>query len=184
MPSSPRSRTAATLVVAAVVTCALVVGTTLLRSSREDPGSGLRPTAVHSLRAPRPEVTAARLLREWDAARAAAWADQDTDALLRLYRAGSSAGRRDQAMLLAWQRRGLRVEGLRTQVVRLTVLDEGPERLDLEVVDRLVGGVAVGLGVRHELPRDGPTTRRVVLVEEVGGWVVASVSAERSPASR
>ncbi|MDO9454486.1 hypothetical protein [Nocardioides sp.] len=117
-------------------------------------------------------------LRAWDAARARAWTSGDPEALARLYTPGSVAGERDAAMLRAWTDRGARVTGLTTQVLRLRVELERDRRLVLVVTDRVAQVSAAGL----DLPRDRPSTRRIVLVRAGRGtdWQVASVSAGRS----
>jgi hypothetical protein len=119
----------------------------------------------------------ATVLHEWDDRRAAAWATGDAGDLRSLYVAGSPAGRADVAMLRAWHDRGLRIEGMQMQLLDLDVRRASAERLDLVVTDRLTGAVAVGPGVRLPLPRDGFTSRRVVLVEREGEWRVAQVRA-------
>ena len=125
--------------------------------------------------APPPEVPAAAVLHAWDDQRAHAWATGDPAALRDLYTAGSATGRADGAMLRSWHDRGLRVTGLRTQLLALAVRDWSDDRLVLVVTDRLAGGVAVGAGVRVPLPRDRATTRRVVLRRVAGEWRVSSV---------
>jgi hypothetical protein len=129
-----------------------------------------------------PEVGAAAVLHAWDDRRASAWAAGEPAALRRLYVAGSPAGSADVAMLRSWRRRGLRVEGLRMQLLDLEVRRASPARLDLVVTDRLSGavGVGVGPGVRVALPRDHATTRRVVLVLVGTRWRVAQASAART----
>ena len=114
-------------------------------------------------------------LRAWDAGRARAWASGDVTALRSLYTTNSAAGERDAAMLARWQDRGLRIEGMETQVLAARVVDHSVGRLVLVVTDRLARAVAVGPGRRVVLPRDGATTRRVTLhlVDDV--WRVASV---------
>lgn len=180
MQHSSPPRSAPALLVVVVVVLALVAGALLVAVGREaSDGSRprLAPVADRALRASRAEVRAAQLLRAWDTRRAAAWAAGDVEALARLYAAGSGAGRRDRDMLQVWIRRGLRVEDLRTQVLDVQVLEHRPGRWVVQVVDRLVSGVAVGPVARTALPRDSPTTRRVVLVEQLGSWRVASVQA-------
>lgn len=150
--------------------------------------------AVVEAREPRPRTTAATtdgvgtgrtealsVLADWDLRRSAAWAAGDGDALAGLYAPGSVAGRRDVAMLTRWRARGLRVDGLRMQVLAIDVRDRSAGRWDLVVTDRLAGGVAVGDGTRTALPRDGWSTRRVVLEQRAGRWRVASVSAAPAP---
>jgi hypothetical protein len=78
--------------------------------------------------------------------------------------------------LRAWLDRGLRVEGLRTQVLARRVVARGAGLMVLRVTDRVVGGVAVRAGgVRARLPADRPGERTVTLVRHEGRWVVARV---------
>ena len=155
----------------------LVVGAGVLLSSG---GAPERPSPVAS-----PALTsgvgdeqrALGVLREWDARRSRAWAAGDRAALADLYVVGSAAGRRDRRMLAAWTQRGLRVRGLRTQLLAVHVRREGPRRLVLRVSDRVVGGVATGRGRRLLLPRDS-VTRHVVGLRLVSGeWRVDEVRA-------
>jgi hypothetical protein len=139
-------------------------------------------TALLAL-APGQPATASAVLHEWDDRRAAAWSAGDLEGLHALYVPGSAAGRTDVAMLRAWSERGLRVEGMRMQLLDLDVRRVSASRLDLVVTDRLTGAVAVGPGVRLRLPRDRATTRRVVLVREGGEWRVAQ-SVEGASAAR
>ena len=118
------------------------------------------------------------VLRTWDAQRAEAWARGDARRLAALYTPGSVAGRHDLAMLSAWAARGLVVRGMRTQLLAVHELAHTRSAWTLQVTDRLVGGLAVGPGVRRPLPRDGATTRTVRLRLVGGTWVVASVRAE------
>jgi hypothetical protein len=134
---------------------------------------------------------AAEVLHAWDAARATAYARGDPTALRRLYLPRSRAAPRDVRTLEAYAARGLAVRGLRTQVLALRVLTHGRGRLTLEVTDRLVGGRAVVLSAGRvteraadhrapgsadlALPRDGPTTRVLVLRQRAGEWRMGSV---------
>jgi hypothetical protein len=93
-----------------------------------------------------------------------------------LYVGGSRAGRADVRLLRAWTGRGLRVEGLRTQVLGLRVVSQHPDRLVLRVTDRLVAGEAVGEAGRTPLPRDRTDTRVLTLARgRDGAWRVAAV---------
>ena len=121
-------------------------------------------------------------LHAWDDRRSMAWAAGEPRELQSLYVPGSPAGYADVTMLRTWHRRGLRVEGMQMQLLDLEVRRASATRLDLVVTDRLTGAVAVGPGVRLPLPRDGATTRRVVLVREAGAWRVAQVFEGASPA--
>jgi hypothetical protein len=116
---------------------------------------------------------AATVLHAWDRARAAAWARGSPAALRRLYVAG--AGASDVRLLQAYRQRGLRVAGLRVQVLALDVVHHEPGRWLLRVTDRVSGGTVVGAGVREPLPRDRSTTRTLRLVRRAGEWRMAAV---------
>jgi hypothetical protein len=115
------------------------------------------------------------LLREWDRRRSQAWADGDAAVLIGLYTRASRTGRHDRAMLAAYAGRGLRVTGLRTQVLDAALRSWAPGRVTLEVTDRVVGGQAVGGGVRISLPRDRPSTRVISLRHVADAWRVEEV---------
>ena len=121
------------------------------------------------------EPAALLVLREWDEARARAWASADVAALRSLYLPDSAASQRDASMLLRWRERGLRVERMQTQVLAVRVLAESSDRLELVVTDRLAVAVAAGRGQRAVLPVDGVSTRRVTLRRVGGVWRMASV---------
>lgn len=129
-------------------------------------------------------AAALTVLRAWDVRRAAAWAAGDEAALAALYTAGSSAGRRDRAMLRRYVARGLRVRGMRMQVLAGEVRARTADRIVLVVTDRLAHAIAVGPRVRAELPRDRVSRRTVVLRRIVGEWRVAQVRAQARPAAR
>lgn len=132
-------------------------------------------------RPPRAEVEALTVLRAWDRRRSRAWASGDPASLRALYAVGSRSGRRDRALLAAYADRGLRVTGLRTQVLGLRLSGCAADRLRVVVTDRMLGGVAVGRHVRTRLPTDRPSTWTVSLVRASGEWRVAEVQA--SPAA-
>lgn len=135
-----------------------------------EPDHGPTPSTAHP--ASGAVVRAADVLRAWDAARARAWAVGDVAALRDLY--VDRAGVADVRLLRRYADRGLRVEGLTTQLLAVTVLEHAPGRWRLRVTDRLAGGVAVRDGRRVRLPRDEPDTHVVVLTREEGGrWRVA-----------
>jgi hypothetical protein len=122
------------------------------------------------------EVPAADVLRAWDEQRAAAYATGSVRQLRGLYVAGSAAGRSDARVLRRYRSHGLVVDGMRTQVLALRVLEQRPRRLRLEVTDRLAAAVAVGRGRRVLLPRDQPDTRAVTLLRGAdGAWRVSAV---------
>ena len=96
-------------------------------------------------------------------------------ALTALYTRGSRTGRRDRAMLAAYDARGLHVTRLRTQVLGASLRSSAPGRVTLEVTDRVVGAHAVGGGVRIPLPRDRTSTRVISLRRVAGAWRVDEV---------
>jgi hypothetical protein len=134
--------------------------------------------------APRRRVAVLAVLGAWDVRRAAAWAAGDEAALAALYTDGSAAGRRDRAMLGRYVARGLRVRGMRMQVLAGKVRSRTAGRIVLVVTDRLAHGVAVGRGTRVVLPRDRATRRTIVLRRVAGEWRVAQVWAQASPVAR
>ncbi len=125
--------------------------------------------------AARVEPDALVVLRDWDEARARAWARADVAALRSLYLADAAAGVRDVAMLSRWRDRGLRVEDMQTQVLAAEVVAQAADRLVLDVTDRLARAIASGRGRPVVLPSDGVTTRRVTFRQVDGRWRVASV---------
>jgi hypothetical protein len=118
------------------------------------------------------ESDTVRLLRAWDDRRARAYARADVSALKDLYVAGSRTGAADVAVLRGYLGRHLRVTGMRTQLLGADVVAGGPRRLTVLVTDVLTGAVATSGHRRWALPRDRPSTRRVVLVRVAGEWLV------------
>lgn len=125
----------------------------------------------------------ASILADWDERRSAAWADGDPEALRDLYAQGSRAGDADVRLLRRYGDRGLRVTGLRTQVLSLAVLTRDDERLSVMVTDRIVGGRASGDGETVPLPADRATTRRIDLVKVGEQWLVDEVRDQASAAA-
>ena len=114
------------------------------------------------------------VLREWDEARASAYASGSVAELRELYVGG--AGASDVRLLRSYLGRGYRVEGMRMQLLAVRVLAGGPGRWRLRVTDRLAGGDAVGHGQRLPLPRDRASTRTVRLERgRDDRWRVVSV---------
>lgn len=83
------------------------------------------------------------VLHRWDRARSHAYAAGDVAGLRSLYVAGSTAGTTDARMLRAYERRALRVEGIRMQLLEVVVLAHARGRLRLRVTDRLSGATVV-----------------------------------------
>lgn len=122
-------------------------------------------------------LPAAEVLRDWDRRRAAAYARGSVRALRSLYVPGSRAGTADVAMLREYRAHGLRVTGMRMQLLRVEVLGRTTHRWVLRVTDRLHGAVAVGETVSAVLPRDRASTRTITFrrSERDGRWRVAAV---------
>ncbi len=159
------------LLLALVAGLALLLGVVLLRGPGRAPVPASRQAA--DLPVERPAV---ELLRGWDEQRAAAWAAGSPRLLRDLYVADSAAGRSDVRLLRAYVARGYRVDGLRTQLLALRVLERRADRVRLDVTDRLAAAVAVGPRGRVVLPRDRAGRHRVTLVRGGdGAWRVAAV---------
>lgn len=124
------------------------------------------------------DSTPLRLLREWDARRAAAYAEGSIASLRRLYVPGSGAGEVDVAMLREYVARDVRVVGMEMQILRVEVLDHRPGEWRLRVTDRLHHAVAVTDEGRVRLPRDRSSTHDLRLVLD-GRWRVAEVRTVR-----
>ena len=163
----------AVLLTAAVAVAVTVAATAAVLVSGL-PGGGDR---VAPRAAPGQDDAAVRVLRGWDARRASAYAAGSPARLADLYVAGSSAGTADVRVLRGYLGRGLRVRGLRMQLLAVSVVDRLDDRWRLAVTDRVAGGVAVGRGRRLALPRDRADTHVVTLMR--GGdhrWRVAAVT--------
>ena len=148
---------------------AVVLARGLPAAGRDD-GDAPRPAAAR-------DTAAVRVLRAWDARRAAAYASGSSRRLAGLYVAGSSAGTADVRVLRGYLGRGLRVRGLRMQLLTVSVVDRLDDRWRLAVTDRVAGGVAVGRGRRLALPRDRADTHVVTLMRAGDRrWRVAAAS--------
>lgn len=145
-------------------------------SASSDAAPGSSGASAAPVRVERPAAVAATALRSWDERRAAAWATGDLARLRALYADGSAAGRADARMLRAWVDRGLRVRGLVTQFLGVELVEDAPDRMVVEVRERVVRAAAVGSGVRRRLEQPAPETRIVELVRVAGAWRVGSVS--------
>jgi len=140
------------------------------------PGGSDRPGAAVPPATPTAGVAdGLAVLAAWDRRRAAVWAAGDPAALRPLYTRNSRAGRRDRAALAAYADRGLRVVGLRSQLLAGRVVSRARGRLVLRITDRLARGTAVGARTRVALPAAVPRRRVVVLRRKAGQWRVASV---------
>lgn len=122
------------------------------------------------------------VLHRWDTRRARAWSDGDVPALRLLYAPGSRTGRRDAAALRAYADRGLRVTGVRMQLLAVELRSATVDSMSLLVTDRMTRAVARGGGRPVVLPRDEPSTWRVSLRRLAGEWQVAEVRRGPRPA--
>jgi len=168
------------------LTSALVAIALLSGCLVEDGVEGRGDAGGPVVAAPAASFPASDVLRRWDRARGRAFAEGDVDALRSLYVPGSAAGTSDVRLLRAYLRRGLRVAGMRMQILALEVLHEEPTRLRLLVTDRLTGAVAVGAGTRVRLPDDQASSRVIELRRTAsdGAWRAAGVSSAPRPAAR
>lgn len=179
------------LPVLTALACASVVATLVVTVARpgESPTGPPGPAAARSSEARPSEVqgsepaSASAILAAWDARRSAAWADGDLGALAGLYAEGSRTGATDLRLLGHYRDRGLTVEGLTTQLLTVSVAQRGPDRLVLDVTDRVVAGRAVGGTRPVALPTDRASARRVVLVRPGRTWLVAEARDQASAAA-
>jgi hypothetical protein len=141
-----------------------------------------RPTAVAG---PRPAGSGRRgtAPRRWrdvlaglDRRRSRSYAESDPGLLGRVYTPGSAVLRRDRALLLRYQARGLRVRGLRTSVSAVRVRRRAGRTVVLDVGDRVAGGTVLGEDVRRPLPADRADRWVVTLRWRPGrGWRISAV---------
>jgi hypothetical protein len=167
----------------AAALCCLLVASAVLSLLA---ASGDRPSEARAAGPPAPpsrEADALAVLRGWDARRAEAWAAGDPAALRPLYVARSVAGRRDRAALTAYAGLGLRVTGLRMQVLAAELCSWDADGFTLEVTDRVQHAVAVGRSARTLLPVDRPSTWLLSFVEVAGDWRLAQARPAASTAS-
>ena len=170
-----------------VLCCGLVVTTAVLTTVLHGPRSSGPPFAappVPAVAPARSTVAAIDVLRTWDVQRSRAWARGDVRDLRRLYTPRSSSGRSDRAALASYLARGLRVTGLRTQLLAVEVGRRSERLLVLRVTDRMAGAVARGRGRSVVLPRDEPTRWRLVMRRVAGEWRVGEIRRAPSPGPR
>lgn len=175
-------RSSAVIAVALTAVSAVVALGVAVTVLRDAPEPDRRPAATAASIAPgaathlTPNATVASLavLRDWDSARAKAWASGDVRALRRLYVSGSVAGRRDARMLRSWLGRGLTVHGMRMQISRIELRAHTATRMAFLITDRLAGAVAKRGRHRMALPRDAESTRLLRFVRRDGRWLLAS----------
>lgn len=118
-----------------------------------------------------------RLLSVWDARRSEAFAGRDRAALAELYTPGAGLLAQDLALLRAYDRRGLRVVDLTTQVREVVVLASGRNRVRLRVSERLAGVRFRTADDRYRrVPGSAYATRVLTLQRGGPGWRISSVT--------
>jgi hypothetical protein len=114
-----------------------------------------------------------------DAARAQAFVSSDEQRLADVY-ADERAARPDVEVLRSYRERGLRLHGMRLERRRCQVASDDPDRVVLDVVDRLAPTtVRTADGSWRRLPRDEWSRHTVVLRRVDDAWRIASVSSPR-----
>lgn len=167
----------------ALVTVVVAVGVWL--PHRTDPLSRSAPAAsAGAWLAAQAEPAAKTLTRDhWrtvlerlDHRREQAWRHGDVTLLKAVFAPRSAAFTTDAAMLRAYARRGLRVDGVSLGFDAVAVADRGPRHVQLEVVDQLGPAVARSLtGNARLLPTDQPTRQVLQLRRARTGWLIWSV---------
>lgn len=94
---------------------------------------------------------------------------------MEVYAPGSAVLRRDRRLLAAYERRGVRLQDVRLELVRVRLVARDPGRARLRVVDRLTRPTAHTEVGEVTLPQDLPTRRLIVLVRHGGEWRIAAV---------
>lgn len=116
-----------------------------------------------------------RVLHEWDAARSLAWEHADPVALEGLYLPRSTAGVEDVALLKRYAARGVRLRGIRMQVLSARIVVKRETRMQLVVVERFAGAHAETASGARSLPAGRPVRRIIDLRRYSGRWLVAAV---------
>lgn len=111
-----------------------------------------------------------------DLQRSLAWSSSSIEAVEALY-VDPTAGAADVAALRQWTDRGLVLESAMLVIGSCTAVTESPDRVRLDVVDRLAPTWAVDtFGLATSLPVDTWSGRHVVLQRVDGVWRYAEVS--------
>jgi hypothetical protein len=117
-----------------------------------------------------------RVLRILDRRRARAFEQGEPRLLDGVYLDGSPARAVDAETIEAYAGRGLRITGLRMRILSLIGSTHGPGDVRLIVLDRIDRAVAVDSQQRRvQLPRDRPTSHRLVVERTPQGWRIASI---------
>ncbi len=120
----------------------------------------------------------AQVLTRLDRWRTDAWRQGDRALLRHVYTATSVPLAAERRMLDRYRERSLRVRGVRLHFAQVTLVERGPRRVVLDVVDQLGAMRAVSThGPTVSLPRDQPTRHRIELHHKPAGWLIASIGA-------
>jgi hypothetical protein len=130
-------------------------------------------TPARQVAAGAPDWTA--ILARLDRRRALAYAAGDPARLRSVYVPGSTVLRHDVAMLRAYQRREVRLTGVRLRLLDVAMLRRSDAYARLRVVDRLDRPTAHTAKGSVRLPRDRATERVIVLRDAGEGWRIAAV---------
>jgi len=135
------------------------------------------PAAATSTPAPEPAPTSRweRVLTRLDATRETAYRTGEPALLRHVYVSGSPVLRRDRRLLAAYERRGVRLRGVRLELVQVQLRDRDRRVVRLSVVDRLQRPVAHTAVGKLALPQDLPTRRVITLAASHDGWRIAAV---------
>lgn len=160
--------------------CAFAVAATAVAiGACSDPSQpGLPTTSAPMISTPAAEPALAsrweRVLNQLDSARQAAYRAGDPALLADVYLPGSAVLRRDRRTLMAYQRRGVRLSGVRLEIHSVDVRQRDGRSVRLRVVDQLARPTAHTAVGPILLPQDLPTRRVVVLDRVAGGWRIAA----------
>lgn len=115
-----------------------------------------------------------------DTARSVAFEKGRPELLDHVYLPDSALLRDDRALIDSYERRGVDIERMRMRLLDAKVVESGPDRVRLDVTDRL-GESRVRLrdGTVRELPRDQPTRRVVELTLTEDGWRISRITLRR-----
>ncbi|TCC65883.1 hypothetical protein E0H73_02840 [Kribbella pittospori] len=135
-------------------------------------------TPLHS---PRPAETAdwVRTLQALDARRAQAFWALEPSLLDKIYVPGSKPWTTDRALIVAYSKQQLRVQGLRIRIDSTTVERSTMTSVTLRTVDHLIAGSLVDRhGTSTPLPPATPTTRLITLATSPGtpAWRIATIT--------
>lgn len=161
--------------------CAFAVAATAVAtgacSDASQPGLPTTPAPMISTPDPGPPPASRweRVLNRLDSARQAAYRAGDPARLADVYLPGSAVLRRDRRTLMAYERRGVRLRGVRLEIHSVDVRQREGRSVRLRVVDQLSRPTAHTAAGPILLPQDLPTRRIVVLHRVTGGWRIATV---------